>query len=338
MPQLSIALIIFILLALLAIRLVLAVRDNKAAWPFAILVSAAALQALFISLRWDFGLLSVRPLQVLLSCLLPAMAWFSFRTFTADDFKRWGWTDALQVVPAILCGVALLVLPDAIDFIIISVFVGYGTACLRLAMCGENALNRASLAGIVDVQRALWLVTFSLFASALVDLLVVLDFLRANGVHAPMLIGLGNIVWLVAIGLSAVLTTRSIPETEDEDAPQIVTDDEQKEDARIIEVAKHQLTVGGLAKDPNLTLTRLARRCGLPARQISRAVNRIQKRNVSQFVNDIRVAEACRLLRESQMSVTQVIYDSGFQTKSNFNREFLRVTGKTPRQWRAEVG
>jgi AraC-like DNA-binding protein len=75
----------------------------------------------------------------------------------------------------------------------------------------------------------------------------------------------------------------------------------------------------------------------LPARQISRAVNRIQKRNVSQFVNDIRVREACRLLKESSLSITQVIYECGFQTKSNFNREFLRVTGKTPRQWRTEA-
>ena len=338
MPQLSTALIIFILLAFLAARLVLATRDNYAGWQFAVLVCAAALQALLISLRWDFGMLYVRPLQVLLSCLLPPMAWLSFCAFTTDGLKRLGLPDLLHVVPAVLCGVALFVWPEAIDFIIIAIFVGYGIACLRLALRGENALNRASLAGVVDVQRALWLVTFSLFASALVDLLVYMDFLRASGVHAAWLIGLGNIVWLVAIGFSAVLTSSNIAEREDDEAPLSVTEDESKEDVRILEVATHQLTVGGLAKDPNLTLARLARRSGIPSRQISRAVNRVQKRNVSQFVNDIRVGEACRLLRESQMSVTQVIYESGFQTKSNFNREFLRMVGKSPRQWRAEEG
>jgi AraC-like DNA-binding protein len=337
MPQLSTALILFILLSFLAVRLVLATRDNPAGWPFAVLVSAASLQALLICLRWDFALLYVRPFQVLLSCLLPAMAWLSFRAFTDSETKRLVWRDVLHAAPAILCAVAIFILPDAIDFIIIAIFVGYGIACLRLALRGENALDRASLAGVVDVQRALWLVTFSLFASALVDLLVFLDFLRASGVHAALLIGWGNIVWLVAIGLSAVLISPGIAETEDDDAPSAATEDESKEDARILDVATHHLTTGGLAKDPNLTLTRLARRCALPARQISRAVNRVQKRNVSQFVNDIRLSEACRLLRESPLSITQVIYESGFQTKSNFNREFLRVTGKTPRQWRAEA-
>ena len=337
MQQLSIALIIFIFLAFLAIRLILSTRDNPTVWPFALLVSAASLQALLISLRWDFGILSARPLQVLLSCLLPPTAWLSFRAFTESEIKRLNFRDVLHAAPAILCGVAFFILPDAIDFIIIANFVGYGIACFRLALRGENALDRASLAGVVDVQRALWLVTFSLFASALVDLLVFLDFLRASGAHAPLLIGWGNIVWLVAIGFSAVLTSRSITEPEDDDELAAATGDESKDDARILEVVTHQLTAGGLAKDPNLTLTRLARRCALPVRQISRAVNRIQKRNVSQFVNDIRVSEACRLLRETPLSITQVIYESGFQTKSNFNREFLRVSGKTPRQWRADT-
>jgi AraC-like DNA-binding protein len=337
MPQISIALIIFALLAILAVRLVLVTRDNRAIWPFVFLLSAASLQALLISLRWDFAILSVRPLQVLLSCLLPVMAWLSFRNFTNITAKQLALRDAFHAAPAMLCGAALLILPDAIDFIIVATFVGYGVACLRLALRGENALDRASLAGVVDVQRALWLVTFSLFASVFVDLFVFLDFLRASGVHTPLLIGWGNIVQLIAIGLSAVLTSRSITEPEDDETPATATEDESKQDARIMEVAIHQLTIGGLAKDPNLTLTRLARRCALPARQISRAVNRIQKRNVSQFVNDIRVAEACSLLQKSQLSITQVIYESGFQTKSNFNREFLRVTGKTPRQWRAEL-
>lgn len=30
------------------------------------------------------------------------------------------------------------------------------------------------------------------------------------------------------------------------------------------------------------------------------------------------------------------MFEVGFLTKSNFNREFLRVTGKSPSAWRAE--
>ena len=55
----------------------------------------------------------------------------------------------------------------------------------------------------------------------------------------------------------------------------------------------------------------------------------------SQYINRLRVQEACRLLAGSDMSVTQVIYAAGFNTKSNFNREFTRNTGQTPSAWRA---
>ena len=89
-----------------------------------------------------------------------------------------------------------------------------------------------------------------------------------------------------------------------------------------------------LFRDPDLTLNRLARRAGIPARQISGAVNRVQGRNVSQMVNEYRIAEAKRLLRENDLAVTQVMLESGFQTKSNFNREFLRATGMTPSDYR----
>jgi AraC-like DNA-binding protein len=57
--------------------------------------------------------------------------------------------------------------------------------------------------------------------------------------------------------------------------------------------------------------------------------------NVSQFINEARVGEACRLLRETDLQITQIIYASGFNTKSNFNREFVRVTSSTPSEWRA---
>ena len=40
------------------------------------------------------------------------------------------------------------------------------------------------------------------------------------------------------------------------------------------------------------------------------------------------------MLADPKASITETIYASGFNTKSNFNREFARVTGKTPSEWR----
>jgi AraC-like DNA-binding protein len=36
--------------------------------------------------------------------------------------------------------------------------------------------------------------------------------------------------------------------------------------------------------------------------------------------------------------VTEIMLEAGFQTKSNFNREFKRVTGLTPSDYRSSAG
>lgn len=86
--------------------------------------------------------------------------------------------------------------------------------------------------------------------------------------------------------------------------------------------------------NPDLNLARLARRLGLPARAVSEAVNRVHGVSVSHYVNNFRVAETCRLLSTTEMPITRILFEAGFLAKSNFNREFLRVTGLSPTDWR----
>ncbi len=53
-------------------------------------------------------------------------------------------------------------------------------------------------------------------------------------------------------------------------------------------------------------------------------------KSLSEFVNDMRIGYACRLIIEGKMSVTQICYESGFNNLSNFNRIFKKHTGFTP--------
>ena len=87
-------------------------------------------------------------------------------------------------------------------------------------------------------------------------------------------------------------------------------------------------------RDPELNLSRIARKMSLPARRVSIAVNRIHGVSVSQYVNEFRIRSACDLLIKTDEPVTRVMFDSGFISKSNFNREFLRVTGTSPTEFR----
>jgi len=55
------------------------------------------------------------------------------------------------------------------------------------------------------------------------------------------------------------------------------------------------------------------------------------------FVNELRVGRACRMLTESDKNVTQVALECGFTNLSNFNRQFLRMKGLSPREFRRQI-
>ena len=81
------------------------------------------------------------------------------------------------------------------------------------------------------------------------------------------------------------------------------------------------------------TLGRLSRRLGIPVWQLSAAVNRVTRGNVSRYVNRFRIERACERLLAGE-SVAVAMESSGFSTRSNFSREFRRITGKSPSDWR----
>jgi len=59
-------------------------------------------------------------------------------------------------------------------------------------------------------------------------------------------------------------------------------------------------------------------------------------KSLSEYVNDMRIGYACRLLIEGKMSVSQISFESGFNNLSNFNRTFKKHTGFTPTNYSQE--
>lgn len=56
----------------------------------------------------------------------------------------------------------------------------------------------------------------------------------------------------------------------------------------------------------------------------------------SRFIAEIRVKHACELLTETDMSVAEICYECGFNTLSNFNKQFKDVMGKKPTDYKRE--
>jgi AraC-like DNA-binding protein/mannose-6-phosphate isomerase-like protein (cupin superfamily) len=56
-----------------------------------------------------------------------------------------------------------------------------------------------------------------------------------------------------------------------------------------------------------------------------------------EFVNELRIGRACSLLMEDNLNITEVAYECGFTNLSNFNRQFLRLKGVSPREFRLQL-
>jgi len=52
------------------------------------------------------------------------------------------------------------------------------------------------------------------------------------------------------------------------------------------------------------------------------------------FLNEVRVGYACNQLLETNMSVIDICYHSGYNTMAHFHRQFLKLKGLTPLQYR----
>jgi len=56
----------------------------------------------------------------------------------------------------------------------------------------------------------------------------------------------------------------------------------------------------------------------------------------SKFVAEIRIKHACKLLIETDDSVSRICYECGFNTLSNFNKQFKEIMMKRPYQYKKE--
>jgi AraC-like DNA-binding protein len=56
-----------------------------------------------------------------------------------------------------------------------------------------------------------------------------------------------------------------------------------------------------------------------------------------QVVSETRISYACRELLKEDASLTDVCYDSGFNTFSNFTKTFKKLTGKSPKEYKMKV-
>ena len=84
-----------------------------------------------------------------------------------------------------------------------------------------------------------------------------------------------------------------------------------------------------------LTLDEIAAHVGMSPCHFCKVFKRATRLTFTDYVNRARVENAKQLLLKPQRRVTEVAYDVGFQSLSQFNRCFRRVTAESPTEYRA---
>ncbi|MBS0028732.1 AraC family transcriptional regulator [Chitinophaga sp. 22321] len=65
-----------------------------------------------------------------------------------------------------------------------------------------------------------------------------------------------------------------------------------------------------------------------------RYFKRRTRKTFSQFVNEVRITHATKLLLEKEYSISEICYACGYSNVSYFNRQFKLLQGKTPKEFR----
>jgi len=86
----------------------------------------------------------------------------------------------------------------------------------------------------------------------------------------------------------------------------------------------------------NISLAQIASSVHMSPSNFSQYFKKIAGRSFITYLNDIKISKACELLANTGKTVTEICYDCGFNNLSNFNRQFLKRKGASPRQYRKE--
>ncbi|MCS5489458.1 AraC family transcriptional regulator [Algoriphagus limi] len=85
-----------------------------------------------------------------------------------------------------------------------------------------------------------------------------------------------------------------------------------------------------------VSLKEAARISNLSQSAFSRYFKSRVNKTFSEFLTEVRISHACKLLHESDLNISEIAYECGFFTLSNFNRLFKERMNQTPQEYRKE--
>jgi len=294
---------------------------------------------------FDFGWEFAALLRASLAMTLGPGIYFYYSSLVGSDgakYNRW----LLHLIPAALVlSLGLLRAPVLwlMDYLIIGSFAVYLVFTCKLLKDGQQRLEHLGPYA-QTAYRWLFILALLMTINLIIEILIFLELRSGIALHQSWALHLGATTFLLFHAITLLLVITRAPLIEWMHALQdlrisktkLISDAEARDifDRWETMVIAREL----FKKDGGVTLEQAGRMMVIPARQISQAINRIYGSSFSQYLNDCRVKAAQIMLSDNkEMPITTVMMEAGFSTKSNFNKEFLRVTGLSPSEYRKQI-
>lgn len=87
----------------------------------------------------------------------------------------------------------------------------------------------------------------------------------------------------------------------------------------------------------NISLQEIADIANMTPQAFCKYFKERTQKTLTEFINEVRISHACKMLYSDEYSIVQVCYDSGFNSPTNFNRQFKKTVKMTPLEFRKKV-
>lgn len=147
----------------------------------------------------------------------------------------------------------------------------------------------------------------------------------------PILFSIGHQVGINRI-IEMLKVIQLLSEAEDYSylaSPHVIKDYDETEGKRMNLI--FQFTLKEYYRD--ISLEEVSQLASMTPNAFCRYFKQRTRKTYVNFLNEIRIANACKLLKNKDLTVAQICYQSGFNNLSHFNRNFKKIQGCSPSEY-----
>lgn len=144
--------------------------------------------------------------------------------------------------------------------------------------------------------------------------------------RTPLFVGLMLLIFIAMMSYGVVWLYNRRVATMERDLRARNSDFVEKLDAYIMENMSSQ----------NLDIPSIAMHMAMSRASLYSKSKKVLGKGIGEYVDEMRMKEACRLLAEENLSMSEIAYKVGYNSSRYFSTRFKKVTGFTPRDYRTK--